>query len=138
MKIQHVPIAFVPQVWPKVAAYLEAAIAQQDGEPDYCIAHVQAYVASGQWVLFVAVDDELNFHGAATIHIFNRPNDRVAFIMYIGGRLIANKDTFEQLCTLCKSFGVTKVEGAVNEAVSRLWRRFGFKEKYRITEASLS
>lgn len=138
MKIQHVPVAFVPQVWPKVVKYLEAAAAQQEGEPDYHIEHVRAYVAGGQWMLFVAVDDELNIHGAATINIFSRPNDRVAFITYIGGRLVANKDTFEQLCTLCKSFGATKIEGAVNDAVSRLWRRFGFKEKYRITEATLS
>lgn len=137
MKIQHVPVEFVPQVWPKVVEYLEAAVAQQDGEPDYHIEHVRSYVASGQWLLVVAVDDELNFHGAATLNIFNRPNDRVAFITYIGGHIVANENTFEQLCALCKSFGATKIEGAVNNAVSRLWRKFGFKDKYRITEASL-
>lgn len=137
MKIQHVPVEFVAQVWPKIIKYLDAAIIQQSGEPDYHIEHVRTYVANGQWMLIVAVDDELNFHGAATIQFDNRPNDRVAFVTYIGGRLVANEDTFSQLCTLCKSFGATKIEGAVNEAVMRLWRRFGFKEKYRIAGITL-
>lgn len=137
MKIQHVPVELVHQVWPKVVGFIDSAVIQQAGEPDFHIEHVKSYVANGQWVLAVAVDDELNFHGAMTINFFNRPNDRVAFITYIGGRLIANEDTFSQLCTLCKSFGATKIEGAVNEAVSRLWRRFGFQEKYRIAEVAL-
>lgn len=137
MKIQHVPLELVNHVWPKVVKFLDAAVVQQDGEPDYHIEHVRALVTGGQWVLVVATDDELNIHGAATISLFNRPNDRVAFVTYIGGRLIANEDTFTQLCTLCKSFGATKIEGAVNESVSRLWRKFGFKEKYRIAEVAL-
>lgn len=137
MKIQHVPVDFVPQVWPKVAKYLENAVNQQEGEPDYHIEHVRAYVSGGQWMLVVAVDEQADVHGAATISFFNRPNDRVAFITHIGGRLVANEDTFKQLCTLCKSFGATKIEGAVNDSVSRLWRKFGFKDKYRITEVAL-
>ena len=137
MKIQHVPIELVHQVWPKVVGYLDAAIVQQDGDADYHIEHVRSYVTNGQWLLVVAIDDENTIHGAATINFFNRPNDRVAFVTYIGGRLIASEDTFSQLCTLCKSFGATKIEGAVNEAVSRLWRKFGFKEKYRIAEVAL-
>lgn len=137
MKIQHVPVELVHQVWPKIVKYLDAAVNQQEGEPDFHIEHVRSYVTNGQWILLVAVDEELNFHGAATINFFNRPNDRVAFVTYIGGRLVANGDTFNQLCTLCKSFGATKIEGAVNEAVSRLWRKFGFKEKYRIAEVAL-
>jgi hypothetical protein len=137
MKIQHVPLDFVNQVWPRVVHYLDAAIVQQDGEPDFTLDQVRTYVTNGQWMMIVAIDAESKIHGAATINFFNRPNDRVAFITYIGGRLVANKDTFDQLCTLCKTFGATKIEGAVNEAVSRLWRKFGFKEKYRIAEVAL-
>jgi len=75
--------------------------------------------------------------GAMTINFFNRPNDRVAFITYIGGKHIAEQETFDQLATLCRSFGATKIEGAVNEAVARLWRRFGFTEKYRIAGVTI-
>ena len=137
MKVQHVPLDLVNQVWPKVVGYLDAAVMRQAGDADYHIEQVRSCVTSGQWVLIVAVDEDSTIRGAATISLFNRPNDRVAFVTYIGGKLIASADTFTQLCTLCKSFGATKIEGAVNEAVSRLWRKFGFKEKYRIAEVAL-
>jgi len=137
MKIQHVPIQFVNQVWPKIVAFIDAAITQQAGEPDYTLDQVRTLVTNGQWVMLIAVDDVNDIRGVATINFFNRPNDRVAFVTYIGGRLIAGEDTFKQLCSLCKTFGATKIEGAVNEAVSRLWRKFGFREKYRIAEVAL-
>lgn len=137
MKLQHVPTQIVNQVWPKVVKYIDAAIVQQAGDADFHIEHVRTYVVSGQWLLVVVIDEQNEIHGAITINFFNRPNDRVAFITYIGGRSIVSQDAFDQLCALCKSFGATKIEGAVNEAVSRLWRKFGFKEKYRITEVAL-
>ena len=137
MKIQHVPLEFVNQTWPIVRGYIQSSIDNQGGEVEFSIDHVQAFVASGQWMLLVAVDDNHQVCGAATVNFFNRPTHRIAFITHIGGRLVANKDTFDQLCALCKSFGATKIEGAVNEAVSRLWRRFGFTEKYRISEVSI-
>ena len=116
---------------------MRAASEQQTGHVDYKIEHIQHMVTSEQWVLLVAVDEEKVIHGAATVSFFNRPTARVAFVTYIGGRLVSNNDTFKQLCELCKMFGATKIEGAVNEAVSRLWRKFGFKDKYSIVEVSL-
>jgi len=137
MKVQHVNIEYVNQVWPSVEGFLRTASEQQTGHVDYKIEHIQHMVTSGQWVLLVAVDEDKVIHGAATVSFFNRPTARVAFITYIGGRLVSSDDTFKQLCKLCKTFGATKLEGAVNEAVSRLWRKFGFIEKYRVAEAIL-
>lgn len=137
MKIQHVSLNFVNQVWPQIEAYIKAAIEQQAGEPDYTLDQVRTLVVSGQWVLLVAVADDGKIRGAATITFSNRPQDRVAFITYIGGRLITNPDTFEQLSALVKGFGATCIEGAVNDAVGRLWSRFGFTEKYKIAGIKL-
>lgn len=132
MKIQHVPLELVNQVWPKVVTFIDDAIVQQAGDPDFTLDQVRTYVTMGTWLLAVVVNDDGAIKGAMTINFFNRPNDRVAFITYIGGKHIVSKEWFEQLSALCKSFGATKIEGAVNEAVARLWRRFGFTEKYRI------
>jgi len=137
MKIQSVPVEFVNQVWYQIADYLNSAIEQQEGEHDYTLDQVRTLVTAGQWLLVVAVDDAGELKGAATINFVNRPNHRVAFITYIGGRLITNPNTFEQLCAVVKSFGATAVEGAVNEAVGRLWNRFGLTEKYRIVGVTI-
>jgi hypothetical protein len=137
MKIQHVPLEYVNQTWPLVEGFIVKAIANQGGEPEVTLDQVKVYVTSGQWMMIVAVGDEGQIKGAAAIHFFNRPNHRVALITHIGGRLVANTDTFDQLRSLCKSFGATKIEGAVTESVARLWKRFGFTEKYRIAEVNL-
>lgn len=129
MNIQRVDIGHVHQVWPMVEAYLASAVEYSKG--DYTPESVKVLVATGQWTLLVAVDDE-GVKGAATVAFSNRPHDRVAFITLIGGRLISNNDTFEQLKNLLRSFGATCIEGAAREAIARLWTRYGFEEKYRI------
>lgn len=134
--VQHVPIQYVNQTWPSVFEFIKAAIEQQTGNKDYTLEQVQVYVSSGQWLLLVATEDE-KIVGAATVNLFNRPNNRIAFITYIGGHLIVGKDSFEQMCQVLKGFGATSIEGAVNDAVARLWQRFGFVEKYKIVEVAL-
>lgn len=136
MKIQHVPLEFVNQTWPLVEKYIDSAIQSQQGEKDYTIEEVKVYVALGNWILLVAVDENA-IKGAAVVNLFNRPKNRVAFVTHIGGRLIANQDTFDQLCALLKSFGATRIEGAVNESVARLWQKFGFEEKYTVAGVTL-
>ena len=136
MKVQHVPLDYVNQVWPQVEAFLSGAVDQQAGDKDYTIEQIKVCVTSGKWMLVVVLDDN-NVCGAMTIDFYNRPNARVAFITYIGGRSIANDEAFTQLCALCKNFGATKIEGAVNESVSRLWRKFGCTAKYIIADVSL-
>lgn len=136
MNVQHVPVHYVNQTWPSVSEFIKSAIEQQTGDKDYTLEQVQVYVSSGQWVLLVATEDE-KIIGAATVNLFNRPNHRVAFITYIGGRLIVGKESFKQMCQVLQSFGATSIEGAVNDAIARLWQRFGFTEKYKIVEVVL-
>ena len=137
MKVQHVPIEYVNQVWPQVEDFIRAAVDQQEHGKDYTLEQVQVYVVTGQWVLLVAVNEEGVICGAATVHLFNRPSNRVAFVTYIGGRLITNDDSYKQMCAVLKGFGATSIEGAVNDAVAKLWQRFGFTEKYKIVEVTL-
>jgi hypothetical protein len=134
MKIQHVSIDYVNQVWPKVEDYIKWAL---DYQTDYTIEHVKTFIVTGAWTLVVAVDEAGEIKGASAIQFFNRPNDRVAFVVSMGGKLITNKETFQQFSDLLKAFGATAIEGAARESIARLWKRYGFEEKYRIVGAKL-
>ena len=134
MNIQYVSIEWVNQTWPKVEGFIASALEHSQG--DYTLDQVRTLVTQGNWMLLVAVDgDEIK--GAGTINFYNRPNDRVAFISTIGGRLISNTDTFEQLRAFALSHGATVIEGAARESIARLWTRYGFTEKYRIVGVKL-
>jgi hypothetical protein len=129
MKLHTVDVGHIHRLWPEVESFVAAALEHADG--DYTLESAKTLLAIGQWMLIVAVDEQ-KIHGAATVHLFNRPHDRVAFVTAISGRLISNKDTFEQLKQLLASYGATCIEGAARESIARLWSRYGFQEKYRI------
>jgi hypothetical protein len=133
--VRAVPVQNVAQAWTLVEKYITDA--QQYCGDDYTLDQVKVYLAGGNWVLLVAVDEEGSVHGAATVNFFNMPNDRIAFITFIGGKLISNKDTFSQMAGILKGFGATKIQGAARESIARLWRRYGFEERYRIVETKI-
>lgn len=135
LEIKHVPVEYIHQVWPMVEGYLADAL--QYGGDDYTLDQVRAYVAGGQWLLVVAAEMDGSIKGAATISFSNYPNDRVAFITFIGGKLISNKETFAQFSNLLKAHGATKIQGAVREAIARWCQRYGFKERYIIVETKI-
>ena len=141
MKIQHVELTHVNQVWPLVQEYLESALTKDNDAPAwsecYNIHHVQAFVTSGLWLLVVVSDDEGQIRGAATVSFANYPMNRVAFITLIGGKLISNSDTFEQLRMILKQRGATKVQGYGRESIVRLWKRFGFEPRTTLVEVKL-
>ena len=132
MKVQPVPVELVQQVWPLVKGYLEAA--NLHGGGDYTLDQIRLLVSNGTWLLLVVADDEHKIHGAITVSFNNMPNDRVAFITFIGGNLISSKETFAQLAGILKTHGATKIQGAAREAVARLWKRYGFENRHIIVE----
>lgn len=114
---------------------LSDALAKGAGE--YSVDHLKMYLASGQHSLYVA-DDNGEIKGACAVQWENFPNDRIAFITAIGGRLISKPELFEQLRFHFKANGATKLRGACNSAVARLWhQKFNLKERYIIVEDSL-
>jgi hypothetical protein len=133
MKIQHVDTAYIHHTWLLVEDYIRLAL---DYQTDYTLEHVKTFLSNGTWVLIVAVDDS-GVKGAAVVSFFNRPNDRVAFVVAMGGKLISNQDTFLQFKDLLKTFGATYIEGAARESVARLWVKYGLEEKYRIVGTKL-
>ena len=88
-------------------------------------------------MLIVAVDEENTIHGACTVSFMNYPLHRVAFVTAIGGKLISNEDTFEQLKNICKQNGATKIQGYGREAIVKLWSRYGFEPRSTLVEIKI-
>ena len=135
MNIQLVPLSLIHQTWPLVERFI--ADASQWGEDDYTVEQVKVYITKGDWMLLVAIDEGGVIQGAAAVNIYNMPNSRVAFVVAIGGKLISSNETYAQLCALLKSFGATKIQGVARESIARLWKRYGFRERYILVEADL-
>jgi hypothetical protein len=135
MNIQLVPLSLIHQTWPLVERFIADAL--QWGEDDYTVEQVKVYITKGDWMLLVAVDEGGVIQGAAAVNIYNMPNSRVAFVVAIGGKLISSNETYAQLCALLKSFGATKIQGVARESIARLWKRYGFRERYILVEADL-
>ena len=141
LSIQVVDTNYIAQVWPRVEGYLVDALVKDNDAPEwsecYNIHHVQAFLANGMWLLLVAVDEQAEIQGAATMSFANYPMARVAFISLIGGRLISNRDTFEQMKMILKQRGATKVQGYGRESIVRLWKRYGFEPRTTLVEVKL-
>jgi len=135
LSVKTVPVELVHQTWPLVEGFLAEAL--KWGEDDYTKEQAKALLAQGNWLLLVVVDEENKIHGAVSVNFINMPNDRIAFITALGGKLISNKDTHAQLCQVLKGYGATKIQGAARESVARLWHRYGFEERYIIVEAKI-
>lgn len=141
LSVRPVEVNYVAQVWPFVEPFLNDALTKGDDAPEwsscYNIHHVQGFITSGQWLLLVATDENNEIHGAATVSFSNYPMNRVAFITLIGGHLVSNDETFEQLKALLKGYGATKLQGYGRPAIVRLWKRYGFEPRTTLVEVKL-
>ena len=131
LKVQQVPLEYVNQTWDYVEPFIEAALEYACG--DYNIEEVRVMVSLGSWQLVVAVDEENTIHGALVVSYFNRPADRVGFVVAIGGKLVSNRATWAQFEDILRSNGATYLEGAGRESIVKLWSRYGMQQKYIIT-----
>ena len=141
LTIQPVATEYISQVWSMVEHYLQDALTKDNDAPDwsagYNIHHVQAFLTTGHWLLLVASDENGTIHGAATVSFANYPLHRVAFITLIGGKLVSNKETFEQLKAVLRQRGATKIQGYGRESIVRLWKRYGFEPRTTLVEVQI-
>lgn len=135
MKVQYVEPKYLHYVWKDVEPFLAKAMEHSGGE--YDLQQLKVFLVQGLQSLLIAIDDN-GIKGAATIEFINYPNERVAFITAIGGKMIANKDVWKQFEDWLAASGATLVRGAAFESVARLWRRaFGFENRYVMVEKRL-
>jgi acetylornithine deacetylase/succinyl-diaminopimelate desuccinylase-like protein len=136
LSVRVIPNNSVSQNWHLVEAFIKSA-EEKFGGAEYTTEQIKVYLVQGQWMLLVAVDEDNEIQGAATVSFINYPNDRVAFVTSIGGKLVTSQDTFKQMSEILKVNGATKIQGVAKEAIARLWKRFGFEEKAILVETKL-
>ena len=129
-----VPTNHVHQFWDIAKGHLQKAIDTGNGE--FTIDQLRQFVAQGNSELLLVMNDT-TCECAFTIQWVNYPNDRVAYITYIGG--ITNHKCWEQFLTWVRNNGGTKVQGSTaKESIVRLWKRkWGMKPKYTLMEYKL-
>jgi len=134
-KAKVVPADFANVVWDDVEGFLERSVQYSYGE--LTLEEIKMRVLDGTWLLIVAIDDSDIIRGASTVTFFNRTDNRVAYVTSIGGRLLANLDTFSQYCDILRQHGATCIEGAVRDSLMRLWARLGAHKKTTIVQIAL-
>jgi hypothetical protein len=141
LHIRTVDNAYVNQTWPLIESFIAEAMLKGGEFPswadNYTVEHIRVFVANGSWLLLVAVDDEGKMHGACTVSFINYPLHRVAFVTAIGGKLISNHDTFNQLKQILKAYGATKIQGYGRDAIVRLWSKYQFEPRNILVEVLL-
>lgn len=123
------------QAWPLVEDLFASANKYDAG--DYTLDQIKASLASGSWLLLVAVDEENKIHGAAAMSFYNMPNYRVGFITAMAGKAIVNKEVYGQVCDIAKASGATRIQCAARESAARLYAQVGMKERHIIMETVL-
>lgn len=133
--VKPVSLQDVQQTWPLVEALFAQANKYDAG--DYTLSQIRALLANGTWILLVAVDEENDIHGVASVNLYNMPNYRVGFITAMAGKAIVTKDVYGQVCDFLKYNGVTRVQCAARESAARLYKRVGMEQRHIIMESKL-
>jgi hypothetical protein len=134
MKVQTVSIEYITQIWSAVAPYVERALQYTD---DYNLDQVKVFLTTGSWVLLVAVDDLQQIHGVATVAFHNGVNDRTAIITTLGGKAVVNNNVFEQVLTILRRMGATRVQVYTRDSAIRLYQKVGLEKKATLMEIKL-
>ena len=137
LTVRPVDTNFVQQVWPLVEQYIQSALEKDGTCTDYNVHHIQAFLAGGQWLLLVAVDEQGQIHGAMTVSFVNYPMHRVAFVTTTGGKFIANPALLEQLKQILKTRGATKIQAFGRESMVRLLEKSGFEPRNTLVEVQI-
>lgn len=129
MKMFSVPASHVDQAWRDGAYNLAEACKRCD---DVTGDQLKLMLARGEFDLIGWADDTPQAWAAVTIQ--QLPNLRSLYIYAIWGRGKASREALNQLVEYARHNGCTRIRGACDETISRLWRRYGFTPAYTVME----
>lgn len=118
----------VHEVWPDVEPFIERSC--KDSGDIVTTTEIKLKVLNGEWDMIVVFDEETDaIEGVVVVHVYNRLNDRVAFVTAISGKFITNGYSFERLKELLSVMGANCIEGNVRDSVLKLLTKMGFVKK---------
>jgi hypothetical protein len=126
----------IESMWPVMEPHIADALGQAE-VTEYGVESVKRFLELGHWLAIGFFDDEGVMQGALTISFISYPNERVAFVTAIGGRLLTNEENWDQLKNICRAHGAGKLQAYSRESVARLWKRLGFENRAILVEAKL-
>jgi len=134
MKLYVVPTNQVQRYWYLAEPLLQKALDKGNGE--FVSGQLKLLLTQGQQQLLLLMKED-KCYVALTVQWVNYPNDRVAYITYIGGK--NTKAGFEQFKTWVKQNGGTAIQGSTKfESIARLWNKlYGYEKKYTLMELKL-
>jgi len=134
MKLYVVPTNQVQRFWYLAEPLLQKAL--DKGNNEFTADQLKLLVTQGQQQLLLVMKED-KCYVAVTVQFINYPNDRVAYITYIGGK--NTKAGFEQFKQWAKEQGCTAIQGSTKyESIARLWNRlYGYQKKYTLMELKL-
>ena len=134
MKLYVVPTNQVQRFWYLAEPLLQKAL--DKGNNEFTNGQLKLLVTQGQQQLLLLMKED-KCYVALTVQWINYPNDRVAYITYIGGK--NTKAGFEQFKQWAKENGGTAIQGSTKyEGIARLWNRlYGYEKKYQLMELKL-
>ena len=135
MNLKVIPIQIIHDNWEVFASFINEAL-QQAEVTEYTVEQIKGFLTSGNWILIGVISDK-KVQGVVVITVIHYPNESIAFVTAISGKLITSKDTFEQLKNICKSYGASKIQGYARDSVARLWHRLGFNNRAILVEAKI-
>jgi len=136
LTLKSIPAKYVTMLWPQMEPHIADALEKAE-VTEYDVGHVKEFLERGQWLAVGFFNDEDEMHGALTISFVGYPNERVAFVTAIGGRLLTDDENWDQLKNICRAHGADKLQAYSRESVARLWKRLGFENRAILVEAKL-
>ena len=128
LEVGWIPVEGIEAFWSEVEPFIARSCEESLG--DLPLIELKEKLLVGEWTLIVVYElDTAKIEGAVVVHIYDRVNDKVAFVTAIGGLFITNEYSFERLKELLRVFGATCIEGNVRDSVLKLLSKLGFEKK---------
>lgn len=135
IQVQIVPPDQVYSVWDKVKPLVEASLNVGFGYAT--IDQVKLLLSKGMQTLLVAVE-EGELAGAMVVEFVNYPNERVVFLVELGGKAVVDQSVLDQVEDWARQNGATRMCAWADDARARLYKmKSGFTTARHVVEKKL-
>lgn len=135
IQVQLVPPDQVYGVWDKVKPLIEASLNVGFGYTT--IDQAKMLLTKGLQTLLIAVD-EGEIVGAMVVEFVNYPNERVIFLVELGGKAVVDQSVLDQVEDWARQNGATRMCAWADDARARLYKmKSGFTTARHVVEKKL-
>lgn len=135
IQVQIVPPDQIYSVWDKVKPLVEASLNVGFGYAT--IDQVKLLLTKGMQTLLVAVEED-ELAGAMVVEFVNYPNERVVFLVELGGKAVVDQSVLDQVEDWARQNGATRMCAWADDARARLYKmKSGFTTARHVVEKKL-